>query len=67
MQTTAWQVTIHRGSRTETHNVFADSVHEARMLGSRISPRPNADPSRVIDVCLLEVVLARKSSVTRAL
>ncbi len=62
-----WQVTIRRDGHIEKHNVYADSLHEARMIGSRISPMPNTVPSNVIDVCLLEIAKARKEATFQAL
>lgn len=67
-QLNAWQVTVQPldGGKVYTSVLFASSAHEARMLGSRTTRRPNAEPGRVLDVCLYEIVKARLQAASQS-
>lgn len=55
----AWQITAVDNGRQYVASVYANSVHEARLLGALTSQHPYSSPAHVIDVCLLEIAQAR--------
>lgn len=67
-QLNAWQVEVQplEGGPPYTTVLYATSAHEARMLGSRTTQRPNLSPGRVLDVCLYEIAKARAAELAKS-